>query len=151
MTRPSWENYFLDMLPLVAARATCLRRKLGAIITINNRIIGTGYNGPPSGMPHCIVCNKDTNNLVSGTGQNLCYASHAELNAIASCAKYGVSTDNATIYISTTPCAYCAKAIVQSGIRRVVCLDTYPDELAFEILGKTGVDVFAKNVKIGEL
>lgn len=141
MTRPSWDQYFLDMLPLVAARATCLRRKLGAIIVVENRIVGTGYNGPPSGVPHCKTCNKDKNNLESGTGQNFCYASHAELNAIASCARHGVATKDATIYISTSPCAYCAKAIVQAGIKRVVCAGVYPDHLAIEILSVTNVDV----------
>lgn len=139
MTRPTWDQYFIDMLPLVAKRSTCLRRQLGAIIVMDNRIIWTGYNGPPSGMPHCETCNKDANNIASGSGQNMCYASHAELNAIAHCSRYGVATKDATIYISTTPCAYCAKAIVQAGVKRVVCAGIYPDKFAQKILSQTGV------------
>lgn len=127
MTRPDWNTYYLNMLPLVAARSTCLRRQIGAILTVNNRIIGTGYNGPPPGYPHCEQCIKDIKGYASGTHQLECPASHAELNAIAHCARHGVQTNGAHLYISVTPCSYCAKIIVQSGIHSVTVATHYPD------------------------
>jgi len=142
MERPVWNRYFLDLLPGIAKRSTCLRRQLGAIITRDNRIIGTGYNGPPHGSLHCKVCVKDQKDIPSGQGQNECPAAHAELNAIASCAKYTGGTEGATIYISVSPCAYCAKLIIGAGIQNVVFLKAYPDSLAFELLNNANVGIY---------
>jgi len=139
--RPSWDEYFLNLLPHIASRSTCLRRQLGAIITVDNRLISAGYNGPPSGYPHCEICIKDTKHIPSGQGQNECPASHAETNAIGTCADCGVSPRGGTIYISTTPCAYCTKLIIRSGIKRIVCSAIYPDKLAFDLIKKCGIEL----------
>lgn len=142
--RPDWDTYFINLLPHIASRSTCIRRKIGAVIVKDNRILGTGYNGPPSGLPHCATCRKDSKGYDSGTNQLDCYASHAELNAICHCAAHGVSVKGATIYCSVSPCSYCTKAILQAGLLRVVYEKEYPDALSLDMLLKRNIEVLLK-------
>lgn len=139
--RPNWDEYFIDQLPNIARRSTCLRRQIGAIITINNRIISTGYNGSPFGFDHCLECIKNIKNVPSGQGQLECYACHAEMNAIASCASEGPACKGGTIYISVSPCSYCAKLLIQSRIKRIVFNELYPDDFTFDLLKKANIEV----------
>lgn len=146
--RPDWDKYFIDLLPGIAARSTCLRRQIGAIITVDDAIVATGYNGAPFGFDHCQVCYKDMQNIASGQGQNECYACHSEMNAIANCAAEGKSCKGGTIYISVSPCAYCTKLIIQSKIKRIVFNELYPDSVSFDILKRSGIEViwFGRNL-----
>lgn len=139
--RPVWDEYFTNQLPNIALRSTCLRRQIGAIITVDNVIVSTGYNGSPFGFDHCTVCAKDVKGIESGKGQNECYACHSEMNAIAACASSGSSCKGGTIYISVSPCAYCAKLLIQSKIKRIVYVEHYPDVVSFDILNRAGIDV----------
>lgn len=133
--RPSWDTYFMEITETIAKRSTCLRRQVGALIVKDNRILTTGYNGAPSGLKHCleIGCLRQQMNIPSGERQELCRAIHGEQNAIIQAALHGVSIKGATIYITTQPCAMCAKMIVQAGINRVVYKGPYPDQLALDI------------------
>ncbi len=84
-TRPSWDNYFLELASVVATRATCLRRKYGAVIVKDHRVVSTGYNGAPSGRTDCLernYCWRKMNNIPHGTGYENCKSVHAEVNAI---------------------------------------------------------------------
>ena len=137
----SWDQYYLNMLPSVAARSKCHRRKLGAIITVDNHIIGMGYNGPPPGYPHCNPCVKEAMNIPSGEGLDVCPATHAEQNAIAFCAQHGISTRNATMYIGATPCTVCAGMIIGAGITKVVVSSVYPDKMGLKKLKECGVSL----------
>lgn len=139
--RPSWDDYFLEIAQQVATRATCLRRRVGAVIVRDKRIISTGYNGPPSGLAHCdeVGCLREQLGIPSGQRQEICRGLHAEQNAIIQAALHGVSTQGGTIYITHQPCVTCAKMIVNAGIDRVVCLEGYPDELARKILEEAHV------------
>ena len=133
--RPDWPIYFMDIAGRVATRSTCPRRSVGAVIVMNKRILATGYNGAPAGMDHCI----DVGCLMV---EGHCVRTlHAEQNAIIQAAQFGVSTQGAEIYITSSPCLNCAKAIINAGIRKVWYWDGYPDELAIQFLEAAGVDL----------
>ena len=120
--RKSWDEYFIEMATLISERATCERLHVGAVIVKDNRIIASGYNGSPSGMPHCSEVGCD---VVDGH----CIATiHAEVNAILQCAKYGIHTEGSTIYVTHFPCYHCAKSIVQAGIKEVIYLNKYRND-----------------------
>ena len=141
--RPSWDKYFMDIATLVASRSTCLRRKVGACVVRDRRILSTGYNGAPSGITHCedIGCLRERLKVPSGERHELCRGLHAEQNAIIQAAKIGVSLENATIYITNHPCFICAKMIINSGIKKVVYRDGYPDKEAMQFLKESGIKV----------
>lgn len=126
--RPDWDAYFLNFLPIISQRATCDRGKSSCLITIDNRIISTGYVGSVSGQPHCDTIGhlmiKQLN--ADGTISEHCIRTvHAEQNAIAQAVRNGVSVAGATCYITMEPCHSCARLLIQSGIKRIVCLKKY--------------------------
>lgn len=139
--RPSWDDYFMSILQTVKERSTCYRRKVGAVIVKDKRIIATGYNGAPSGLKHCyeVGCLREKLNIPSGQHHELCRGIHAEQNAIIQAATYGVSIDGATIYITHNPCVQCAKMIINAGIKRIVYSGDYPDELAKQLLDEANI------------
>ncbi len=137
-SRPSWDTYFLRIAQLVATRATCLRRTVGAVIVRDKRILATGYNGAPNGVPHCFElpggCLREAMHIPSGQRQELCRGLHAEQNAILQASAFGVSLKGSEIYVTHQPCVTCAKMLINAGITRVVFIGSYPDELALEML-----------------
>lgn len=142
--RISWDEYFMKMAELAGERTTCKRRKIGAVIVKDNRVISTGYNGAPKGVKHCIdnECLRDELGIKSGTQQEICRAVHAEQNAIIQAAYKGDSTKDATLYTTTAPCSICAKMIINAGIKRVVVGDvSYPDEYANKYLEEANIIV----------
>ena len=141
--RPDWDEYFMEIAHVVGKRTTCLRRSIGCVIVKDKRILATGYNGAPSGLPHCLElgCLRDQLGIESGTRHEICRALHAEQNAIIQAALYGVSTKGATLYCTHQPCSLCAKAIINAGITRVVFEGDYPDEFAREMLELAGIDI----------
>lgn len=143
MTRPTWDQYFMELTAVVARRATCLRREVGATVVRDKRILATGYNGAPSGLPHCldVGCIRDELGVPSGERQELCRGLHAEQNAIIQAGLYGVSLKGGTLYVTLAPCVTCAKMIINAGIERVVFQDAYPDQLALELLAQARVEV----------
>lgn len=139
-----WDNRFMEMAKLVSSWSTCVRRKVGAIIVKDKRIIATGYNGAPVGVESCIekgYCLRDKMGIESGTRAEYCYATHAEQNAIVQAAKLGISVDGGTIYITHRPCGICTKLIINSGIKRIVYGYHYPDDFSMEILKQTDIEV----------
>ncbi len=143
-TRPSWDEYFMQMAELTAQRSTCLRRKVGAVIVKDKHIIATGYNGAPRGLRHCGDlggCLRQKLGVPSGQRHELCRALHAEQNAIIQAATLGQSIENASIYITHQPCVICAKMIINAGINRIVVKEGYPDELSAEILEEAGLKI----------
>ncbi len=140
--RPSWDQYFMDIVELVSRRSTCLRRKVGAILVRDKRILATGYNGPPAGIAHCSEtgCLRDKLKVPSGERHELCRGLHAEQNAIIQAALYGVSTKGSTLYCTTHPCIICAKMIINSGIESFVYRESYRDTLAVEMLREAGIE-----------
>ena len=143
MERLSWDDYFMEITRLVAKRSTCLRRQVGAVIVRDKRILTTGYNGAPRGLPHCSEtgCLREKMGVPSGQKQELCRGLHAEQNAIIQAALFGISIENAQLYSVTQPCITCAKMIINAGIKRVVFEDSYPDPLAEQMLREAGVEM----------
>ncbi len=127
----------------VAQRSTCLRRKVGATLVRNKRILATGYNGAPSGLAHCedIGCLREKNNVPSGQRHELCRGLHAEMNALLQAGVFGVSTAGATLYTTAHPCSLCTKMLINAGVERVVTLDDYPDELSKQMLAEANVTI----------
>lgn len=120
--RKDWNNYFMDIAMLVSERATCTRLKVGAVLVREKRIIGTGFNGSVSGTEHCIDdgCDVVDNHCIRTL--------HAEHNAILQCAKFGVATVGAEIYVTHFPCYNCFKCIAQAGITKVYYHEKYNND-----------------------
>ncbi len=142
--RPDWDPYFMRIAGVVASRSNCLKRKVGALIVLDRRIIATGYNGTPRGAVNCDEggCPRCAELAPGGAQLDACICSHAEENAIVQAAYHGTSVRGATLYVTFSPCLQCTKMIVNSGIRDVVYDDTYPlAAAALELLGHCGVAV----------
>ena len=139
-----WDKRFMEMAYLVATWSSCIRRSIGCVIVKDKRIMTTGYNGAPAGVENCKEkgeCLRRKLNVPSGTKHELCFAVHAEQNAIIQAAKLGISLDGATLYCTHQPCSTCARIICNSGIRRVVYEQGYPDDFSLEIFRETGVQL----------
>jgi dCMP deaminase len=141
--RPTWDEYFLDIARLVATRSTCLRRQVGGVLVKDKRILATGYNGPPSGLPHCldVGCLRERMGVPSGERHELCRGLHAEQNAILQAAFHGISIKGATLYCTHHPCIICSKMLINAGISKIVYLEGYPDPLAKEMLDEAKIEV----------
>ena len=143
--RPSWDEYFLEILDTVVKRATCDRGRSGCVVAKNNQIISTGYVGSAKGDDHC----DDAGHLMQKrlnpdetVSEHCVRTIHAEQNAICQAAKHGVSTDGATLYCRMTPCAVCAKMIINVGIIRVVCQRKYQrSEESIALFARCGVEI----------
>lgn len=141
--RPSWDQYFMKAAFLVSERSTCLRRKVGAVLVKDKRILATGYNGAPSGITHCDSkgCLRMELNIPSGERHEICRGLHAEQNVVLQASVHGVSTKDSSIYITNTPCSICAKMIINAGIKEVIVFDEYPDKMALEFLKEAKIDL----------
>ena len=139
-----WDHRFMEMANLVSGWASCNRRKVGAVIVKDKRVMTTGYNGAPAGIRTCVErgeCLRQKMGIPSGQRHELCYAVHAEQNAIIQAAKLGIEISGATLYCTHQPCILCAKMIVNAGIVRGVYGAGYPDPFALEIFREAGVQV----------
>ena len=139
-----WDDRFMELAGVIAQWASCYKpnRKIGAVIVKNKRIMTTGYNGAPAGIATCRdrkECLRDKLGIPSGTRAEVCFATHAEQNAIIQAAKLGVSIDGATLYCTHQPCSVCAKMIINAGIRRIMYREGYPDEFSLKLLDEAGV------------
>jgi len=145
-TRISWDNYFKKITEDVSLRSNCLTRQCGAILIKEKMIISTGYNGTPKGVKNCFKggcprCNDSK--IKSGEALDRCICVHAEENAIIQAAYHGMSTKDATLYTIYCPCIFCAKSIVNAGIKEVIYFDDYyqMDSLSRKMFTSSGVKV----------
>jgi dCMP deaminase len=133
--RASWDEYFMRIALEVATRATCDRRRVGAVIVRDRMILSTGYNGSIRGLPHC----DEVGHMMEG---GHCVATvHAEANAIIQAARNGVRIDGADIYTTDSPCWNCFKLIANSGIRRILFGRFYRDPRIFEMSRQAGIEL----------
>lgn len=139
--RPSWDEYFIKIAKQVSERSTCVRRKIGAVLVRDKRILATGYNGAPSGIRHCIDigCLREARGIASGERHELCRGLHAEQNAIIQAALYGVAVNGSSIYTTHRPCTLCAKMLINAGITEIYYQEGYPDSLSQELLDEAGI------------
>ena len=145
--RPSWDDYFMEIADVVATRSTCVRRRVGAILVKDKRILATGYNGVPAGIKHCgeAGCLREKLEIPSGERHELCRGLHAEQNAIIQCAVHGVNLQGAVLYSTTQPCVLCSKMLINAGIKTIVFRGAYPDELSLSLLEEAGIELRQKN------
>ncbi len=141
-----WDKRFMEMAGVIASWASCYKqnRKIGCVIVKNKRIMTTGYNGAPAGLKTCRErgeCMRRRLGVQSGTHAELCFAIHAEQNAIIQAAKLGVCIEGATLYCTHQPCSMCCKMIINSGIKRVIYQEGYPDPFTLELFGEAGVSL----------
>lgn len=121
-TRPSWDDYFMEVADAISKRATCDRAKSGCVIAKDKQILATGYVGSPVGFPHCDEVGHDLRKSFNEDGsisQHCIRTVHAEQNAICQAAKRGVSIEGATVYCRMTPCRVCAMLLINCGIKRI--------------------------------
>jgi len=139
--RPGWDQYFMEIAHQVARRATCTRRRVGAILVKDKRILATGYNGVPQGIDHCLErgCLREQLGIPSGQQHELCRGLHAEQNAIIQAAKYGIPINGASVYCTTQPCIICAKMLINSGIGEIIFEESYPDKLTEDMLAEANI------------
>jgi len=141
----------MQIAEVVRSRADCLRRQVGAVIVKDLRILATGYNGTPhkikncsdGGCKRCLL--RHQKKLKSGEKEESCICLHAEQNAIIQAAYLGVSTKDATLYCTSNPCSSCAKMLINSGIKRVVCRIEHHDQEGINLLKKAGITVEIKS------
>ncbi|MBQ2717616.1 MAG: cytidine/deoxycytidylate deaminase family protein [Clostridia bacterium] len=141
-----WDKRFVEMAKLVGSWSSCFQenRHVGAVIVKDKRILATGYNGAPSQVESCVEkgeCLRRKLNIPSGTRHELCYAVHAEQNAVCQAAKMGISLEGATLYVTHQPCTICTKIIINAGIKKVVYVEGYPDDFSLQILSEAGVEI----------
>ena len=137
--RKSWDAYFMELAKQVASRSTCTRRKVGAVATnYKHRILGTGYNGAPSGLKHCTkeTCIRELMMVPSGTQLDLCKAIHAEANIVL---QLGDRLAGATLYCTTQPCTSCLKLLMGTGIYQLVWEEFYPDKYSHMLMFEYGL------------
>ena len=136
-----YDETMLATAKLFGELSYCTKAKVGAVIAKEGRILATGYNGTVSGHDNCCEIEID------GVLKTSPFTVHAEQNVISYCAKNGIATDVATMYITLSPCQLCAKLIVQAGIKRVVFLDLYKDTSGLKFLKDCNIEILKWSTK----
>ncbi len=133
----------MDIADLVSRRSTCLRRRVGAVLVKDKRMLATGYNGAPSRTKHCdeTGCLREKLGIPSGQRHELCRGLHAEQNAFLQAALHGTSLKDASLYSTTQPCIICAKMIINAGIKELVIRGDYPDRMSKDFLREAKIRV----------
>lgn len=138
MPRITVDELFMGMAKVMAQRSSCLSRHVGCIIVDEDyKVLSSGFNGPPRGVPHCIECQREE----SGKGLDYCFAVHAEQNALLQCPN--VSKIH-TVYVTSSPCITCVKLLMNTTCQRIVYDEEYPDPLAKELWNSVG-HVYVQN------
>jgi dCMP deaminase len=146
--RPDWDPYFMNVAHVAASRANCLSRQVGAVIVKDHQIVSTGYNGTPKGIKNCNEggCPRCWSMGPSGARLDECLCVHAEENAIVQAACNGIGIQGATLYTTFCPCLYCAKSIINAGIKRVVYREPYAlDTTTQTLFAEAGVQLSCLN------
>lgn len=136
--------YFMRIAETVSSRATCDRKKVGAVIVVDKQIVSTGYNGAPKGLPHCDDAGHELKDM--GGRESCVRTVHAEANAVAQAARHGVRVDGASVYTTASPCYDCMKLLINAGIKRIVSKEYYESRMglsqdSINMALKAGVDI----------
>ena len=142
--RPDWDSYFLKIAFAVSERSTCDRAFVGCVLVLEKRILTTGFNGSPAGLPHC----EEVGHLM--VDGHCVRTIHAETNAIIQAALHGVSTKGSTCYVTHFPCINCTKALINAGITRLVYCNNYRiDENALAFLKAAQIEICEMDYSLG--
>lgn len=141
-SQKNWDKLYLDIAKRYSKESSCLRRQVGCVITVKNRIVAGGYNGAPRGIPSCKekgICLREN----SKSGENLqnCLACHAEMNAITQASLLNIGINEGTLYCTHKPCSLCSKLIINTGIKRVVYEKDYPEKFGEELLKEAKIEI----------
>jgi len=120
--RPGWDEYFMIVAKIISSRSTCISRPIGAVLVKNKHILATGYNGAMPGVSHCIddgECFRRSLSVSDDDKYNFCRATHAEANAVSQAARYGISIDGASLYVTLAPCYVCVKLLATANIKKI--------------------------------
>ena len=151
-SRPSWDDYFMEVADSISKRATCDRGRSGCVIARDRQLLVTGYVGSPAGLPHCDDIGHLLKKVVHEDGrvtQHCVRTVHAEQNAICQAARLGVSIDGATLYCKMTPCRTCAMLIINCGIKRVMCGRKYhAGEESERMFREVGIELVYKSDEV---
>ncbi|MDD4785079.1 MAG: cytidine/deoxycytidylate deaminase family protein [Candidatus Shapirobacteria bacterium] len=143
--RPSWDDYFMEVMEAISKRATCDRGKSGCVIVRDKQILVTGYVGSPKGLDHCDEVGHQFKKMLNEDGsvsEHCVRTVHAEQNAVCQAAKLGISIDGATVYCRMTPCRTCAMILINCGIKRVMCERKYHAGVeSEEMFKKVGIEL----------
>lgn len=135
--RPSYDEMYMSIAQIVSLRSTCLRGKIGAVITKDTRIVSIGYNGAPAKLAQC-----DEHGCIKDTERGGCIRTiHAEQNAIAYAARVGIPLEGGTLYVTMSPCIDCAKLIIATGIKKVIYHEEYRKGYAIDYLKVSGIEI----------
>lgn len=137
MAKQNIHKFYLNIASSYSIRGTCPKLKVGAVLTRKNRIIAAGYNGAPNKLKHC----EEVKPICYEKNKHCRNTLHAEESIIAYCSKYGISTNNTTLYITQFPCFKCTKLLIQSGIKKVYYINDY----------KNNENIFKNKLKIIKL
>jgi dCMP deaminase len=141
MSRPSWDEYFMEIAVEVSTRATCDRKHVGAVLVRDRVILSTGYNGSIHGLPHC----DEVGHMME---EGHCVATiHAELNAIIQAARHGTRIEGAEVYVTASPCWSCFKALANAGVKRIVYGEFYRDPRSLQVAKELGIEMVHQPVK----
>lgn len=150
--RPTWDEYFLEVMHALAKRATCSRGRTACVLVKDNQIIASGYVGSPPGLPHCDEAGHLMKKMIDEDGvisEHCVRTIHAEQNAICQAAKRGVSVDGATLYCKLAPCRTCAMLLIACGIKRVVAEYRYHKGTeSEEMLTQAGIEISYVNDEV---
>jgi len=145
--RPSYDEMYMSIAQIVALRSTCLRGRIGAVITKDTRIVSIGYNGAPSKLAQC-----DQYGCIKDTERGGCIRTiHAEQNAIAYAARVGIPLEGGTLYVTMSPCIDCAKLIIATGIKKVIYYEPYRKGYALDYLKVSGIELVHLQTGLNEI
>lgn len=128
MSRPDWDQYFIDLAKAAATRATCDRAQVGCVLVKDNRVLSTGYNASISGHPHC----DEAGHIIIDS--SCVRAAHAEENAVVTAARFGISVAETTAYTTHFPCWRCFRMLANAGVKRIVFLNIKTNSLSKQLL-----------------
>jgi dCMP deaminase len=143
LKRPDWKEYFMEMAELAAKRASCLRRKVGAVLVKDKKVLATGYNGAPKDIKHCeeTGCLREEMEVPSGERHEICRGVHAEQNLVAQAAFHGVKTEGSTVYCTHQPCIICTKILINAGVEKIYFKNAYADQFAEKLLEESKIEL----------
>lgn len=155
MHRPTRDQTLMSVAHVYSQRSTCSRNYVGAVISIEGRIIATGYNGAPAGMFHCVhsfqsqvssaLADSIQSQLTKAVDNGCKLAVHAEANAIAFAARHGLSVNGATMHTTLSPCYNCAQLIINAGIEEVIFNSPYRNSEGIDLIQKAGIPIYKLN------
>jgi len=133
----------MEMAELAATRASCLRRKVGAVLVKNKKVLATGYNGAPKDITHCeeTGCLREEMEVPSGQRHEICRGVHAEQNLVAQAAYHGVKTEGAAVYCTHQPCIICTKILINAGVEKIYFRNAYTDNFAEKLLEQSNIEL----------